>query len=247
MNELAGQEGLAGVEWDKICGPGGIKVQWAKKKLKEGEKPEGADKNWKVKGKAPAPAPQPKEEDEVAQEETKTKWRPGVWDHNASRTVVVLGLPMPGEAGSTEEAEEGDEQDGDEEKMDVDAQAESSTAPSAAKKGKQIDWKKALKQRAKKIGDVEDILFPVEMASGEQAGASQFPFKPPSLVLTCGASGSPRHHVHTPPRARPHEQAEQPRLPRRARLGSGQELVGPVSASRAVKGRRTVACSQLGL
>ncbi|GAA6041866.1 hypothetical protein NBRC10512_000543 [Rhodotorula toruloides] len=169
VNELAGQEGLAGVEWDKICGPGGIKVQWAKKKLKEGEKPEGADKNWKVKGKAPAPAPQPKEEDEVAQEETKTKWRPGVWDHNASRTVVVLGLPMPGEAGSTEEAEEGDEQDGDEEKMDVDAQAESSTAPSAAKKGKQIDWKKALKQRAKKIGDVEDILFPVEMASGEQA------------------------------------------------------------------------------
>ncbi|GEM09294.1 ribosomal processing [Rhodotorula toruloides] len=169
VSELEGQEGLAGVEWDKVCGPGGIKVQWAKKKLKEGEKPEGADKNWKIKGKAPASAaPQLKEDDEVAQEETKTKWRPDVWDHNASRTVVVLGLPLPGEAGSTEEAAEGDEQDGDEEKMDVDAQADSSTG-STTKKGKHIDWKKALRQRAKKIGDVEDVLFPVKMASGEQA------------------------------------------------------------------------------
>ena len=42
-------EGMEDVEWDKVCGRGGIKMAWAKKKLREGEEPEGGAKEKKVK------------------------------------------------------------------------------------------------------------------------------------------------------------------------------------------------------
>ncbi|TNY20075.1 ribosomal processing [Rhodotorula diobovata] len=173
VRELELQEGLEGVEWDKVCGTNGIHMSWAKKKLREGEKPEGGEKKPKKEKK---PVVAPVEGDEEAHGEAgEQKWRPGVWDHNAVRTVIVQGLPLPGEEGSTEgnegddETKEGDE--GDESKMDVDAGADDAAdadAAPAAKKGKLIDWKKALRQRAKKVGDVEDVKFPVRLASGEQ-------------------------------------------------------------------------------
>ncbi|GAA5973338.1 hypothetical protein JCM11641_003079 [Rhodosporidiobolus odoratus] len=170
LRELRSQEGLEGVEWDKLSGPSGMKMSWAKKKLREGEKPEGGDRKAARKEKKAAAPVEAAEEDEVAQEGQKSRWRPGVWDHNAPRTVVVLGLPLPGEAGSTEEAGEAEEEDEKDEKMAVDAEegepAASEAGPSKPK-GKPIDWKKALKQRAKKVGDVEDVLWPYELPSGE--------------------------------------------------------------------------------
>lgn len=246
VRELELQEGLEGVEWDKVCGTNGIHMSWAKKKLREGEKPEGGEKKPKKEKK---PVVAPVEGDEEAHGEAgEQKWRPGVWDHNAVRTVIVQGLPLPGEEGSTEgnegddETKEGDE--GDESKMDVDAGADDAAdadAAPAAKKGKLIDWKKALRQRAKKVGDVEDVKFPVRLASGEQVGAlptSPLPLSilySPLLVLL----SSPCHHVHAPPGSRPHEQDEQPRLPRRHHLGRHQELLGPLPASGSRQGRRT--------
>ena len=47
--ELEDMEGMEDVEWDKVCGRGGIKMAWAKKKLREGEEPEGGAKEKKVK------------------------------------------------------------------------------------------------------------------------------------------------------------------------------------------------------
>ncbi|GAA5872851.1 hypothetical protein JCM3774_006347 [Rhodotorula dairenensis] len=173
VRELEGQEGLEHVEWDKVCGPNGIKLQWAKKKLREGEEPEGGPKKVKKEKKPVVEAVEATEGGDDAAEATdepQRKWRPGVWDYNAPRTVVVLGLPLPGEAGSTEEdeggnaAEDEDEAEGDESKMDVEGEA----ATTPAKKGKPIDFKKALRQRARKIGDVEDVKFPYELPSGEQ-------------------------------------------------------------------------------
>ncbi|BGP37418.1 RNA recognition motif-containing protein [Rhodotorula kratochvilovae] len=170
VRELEHQEGLEGVEWDKVCGPSGIRMSWAKKKLREGEKPEGGEKK-PQKEKKEKKAPVAPVEGEDADQEEQQKWRPGLWDHNAVRTVIVQGLPLPGEEGSTEEAddEEKEKEEGDEAKMEVDAEAEDGAEAAApAKKGKLIDWKKAVKQRARKIGDVEDVKFPVRLASGEQ-------------------------------------------------------------------------------
>lgn len=174
--ELEGQEGLESVEWDKVCGPNGIKLQWAKKKLREGEEPEGGPKKVKKEKKPAAPvadeATEHGDDAGEAADEPQRKWRPGVWDHNAPRTVVVLGLPLPGEAGSTEEDGDenaGEDGEGDESKMDVENGDEEAAEPAA--KGKPIDFKKALRQRARKIGDVEDVKFPYELPSGEQAGA----------------------------------------------------------------------------
>ena len=184
VRELELQDGLEGLEWDKVTGAGGIHMSWAKKKLRDGEKPEGAAADWKEKkaekkDKVVKAAPvEGGNEDAQADE----KWRPGVWDHNAVRTVIVQGLPLPGEEGSTEvdadadaDDDKKDADDGDEAKMDVDAAADvedDGAAAGAAKKGKLIDWKKAIRQRAKKIGDLEDVKFPVRLASGEQVGAS---------------------------------------------------------------------------
>ncbi|KPV77078.1 uncharacterized protein RHOBADRAFT_52034 [Rhodotorula graminis WP1] len=180
VRELELQDGLEGLEWDKVTGAGGIHMSWAKKKLRDGEKPEGAAADWKEKKdkkdkkdkvvKAAAPV-EGGDEDEAQAEEN---WRPGVWDHNAVRTVIVQGLPLPGEEGSTEVDADDDKKDadeGDESKMDVDAGADGEgegDAAGAVKKGKLIDWKKAIRQRAKKVGDPEDVKFPVRLASGEQ-------------------------------------------------------------------------------
>lgn len=198
VNELRGQEGLQNVEWEKLTGAGGMKMSWAKKKLKDGEKPEGASADWKEK----KPKGEKKEKkpavltegDEIAAVDAADapKWRPGVWDHNAPRTVIVFGLPLPGEAGSTEEEEEDEskeeaeekqvEEKDEEEKMAVDGEegaAAEGAAPEAGPskpKGKPIDWKKALKQRAKKLGDVEDVNYPYQLPTGEIAGASHFFF-----------------------------------------------------------------------
>ncbi|GAA5885113.1 hypothetical protein JCM6882_007233 [Rhodosporidiobolus microsporus] len=170
INDMRGQEGLEAVDWDKLTGSDGMKMSWAKKKLREGEAPEGGERKKVKKEKKPVVEVAETEEGEaVAQEESKARWRPGVWDHNAPRTVVVLGLPLPGEAGSTEEDGEGDEAEEKEEKMAVDGE-DGEAAPEAGPskpKGKPIDWKKALKQRAKKIGDVEDVKFPYELPSGD--------------------------------------------------------------------------------
>ncbi|GAA5829095.1 hypothetical protein JCM11251_004123 [Rhodosporidiobolus azoricus] len=176
VNDMRGQEGLEGVDWDKIAGHDGMKMSWAKKKLREGETPEGGERKKKEKKeKKPVQEEEPKpvevaEGDEAVQEDQKSRWRPGVWDHNAPRTVVVLGLPLPGEAGSTEEDEEEDKKDEeDEEKMEVDGESGEAAleAGPSKPKGKPIDWKKALKQRAKKIGDVEDVKFPYQLPSGD--------------------------------------------------------------------------------
>lgn len=177
VRELEGQEGLEHVEWDKVCGPNGIKLQWAKKKLREGEEPEGGPKKVKKEKKPVVEAVEANQDGaEVdAADEPQRKWRPGVWDYNAPRTVVVLGLPLPGEAGSTEDdEEEGANEDADaendESKMDVETEAAAEGSATPAKKGKPIDFKKALRQRARKIGDVEDVKFPYELPSGDQGG-----------------------------------------------------------------------------
>ncbi|GAA5822358.1 hypothetical protein JCM3770_000533 [Rhodotorula araucariae] len=184
VRELELQEGLEGVDWDKVCGPNGIRMSWAKKKLREGEKPEGGEKKPK-KEKKEKPAPVAPGEGDDAEQEEQQKWRPGLWDHNAVRTVIVQGLPLPGEEGSTEDADdeakdqEENKEEGDEPKMDVDAEADGDAAAPPAKNGKLIDWKKAVRQRARKVGDVEDVKFPVRLASGEQV----------ALVIM----GTPRH------------------------------------------------------
>lgn len=197
VRELEGQEGLEHVEWDKVCGPNGIKLQWAKKKLREGEEPEGGPKKVKKEKKPVVEAVEANEDGaEVdAADEPQRKWRPGVWDYNAPRTVVVLGLPLPGEAGSTEDDEEegaNEDADGDESKMDVETEAAAEGFATPAKKGKPIDFKKALRQRARKIGDVEDVKFPYELPSGEQGGMCHF-----SSCLALTLSGSHLARLHT--------------------------------------------------
>ena len=52
VKELEDADGMDGVEWDKVCGRNGIKMAWAKKKLREGEEPE--SKPTKVKAARPA-------------------------------------------------------------------------------------------------------------------------------------------------------------------------------------------------
>ncbi|GAA5832198.1 hypothetical protein JCM3766R1_002332 [Sporobolomyces carnicolor] len=183
MRDVEGQAEMQSVDWNAICGKGTIKMSWAKKKLREGEAPEGAEKDWKkkkekkdeVKVEAPSAV---EETDAVEADESQKKWRPGLWDYNAPRTVIVQGLPLPGEEGSMEEPAGGEEDEpkADEDTMEVEASGDAEGEPSptganatvAPKKSKPVEWSKALKQRAKKIGDVEDVKFPVELASGEQ-------------------------------------------------------------------------------
>ncbi|GAA5916402.1 hypothetical protein JCM5296_005648 [Sporobolomyces johnsonii] len=171
IKELENSPEMDNVDWNAVYGKGGIKMSWAKKKLREGEAPEGGEKKKKVKKEKKEPEPAAEGEG-AAEEETQRKWRPGVWDYNAPRTVIVQGLPLPGEEGSMEEAGDDEEKkEGEEdEKMAADEDgegAEEGAKPASATRSKPIDWKKALKQRAKKIGDVEDVKFPHELPSGE--------------------------------------------------------------------------------
>ncbi|GAA5985623.1 hypothetical protein JCM5350_004113 [Sporobolomyces pararoseus] len=187
MRDVEGQTEMQNVDWNSICGKGAIKMSWAKKKLREGEAPEGAEKDWKKKKsekkeeKTIVETSTPVEAENVVEEDQpQKKWRPGLWDYNAPRTVIVQGLPLPGEEGSMEEAAEGEEEaqqaePQDENEMQVDQTTttaeggEATGSNSVVKKSsKPVDWSKALKQRAKKIGDVEEVKFPVELASGEQ-------------------------------------------------------------------------------
>ncbi|GAA5895148.1 mRNA-binding ribosome biosynthesis protein NOP4 [Sporobolomyces salmoneus] len=184
MRDVEGQTEMQNVDWNAICGKGTIKLSWAKKKLREGEAPEGAEKDWKKKKEqkveVPPTPPQAQvetpaaAEDAVEEEQPQKKWRPGLWDYNAPRTVIVQGLPLPGEEGSMEETAEEEEEESkpeaeEQDKMEVEGgEATGSNAVVAPKKSKPVDWSKALKQRAKKIGDVEEVKFPVELASGEQ-------------------------------------------------------------------------------
>ena len=187
VRDVEGQSEMQHIDWSAICGKGGVKMSWAKKKLKEGEAPEGKEADWKTKKSEKKEKKEEKKieeeaaiieetEEAVEEEQPQKKWRPGLWDYNAPRTVIVMGLPLPGEEGSMEETEEaGDEAQPEEpeEKMEVDQPADGApttgaNAVVAPRKGKPVDWSKALKQRAKKIGDVEEVKFPVELASGEQ-------------------------------------------------------------------------------
>jgi nucleolar protein 4 len=186
MRDVEGNAEMQNVDWNSICGKGTIKMSWAKKKLREGEAPEGAEKDWKKKKekketKEEAPVETPAQvvaEDAVEEEQPQKKWRPGLWDYNAPRTVIVQGLPLPGEEGSMEDEDDTKEEETDKMELEESITAvEGGDAPAAAasgsnaiapKKSKPVDWRKALKQRAKKIGDVEDVKFPVELASGEQ-------------------------------------------------------------------------------
>ncbi|GAA5924541.1 mRNA-binding ribosome biosynthesis protein NOP4 [Sporobolomyces koalae] len=185
MRDIEGQAEMQNVDWNAICGKGAVKLSWAKKKLREGEAPEGAEKDWKKKKekkKEEEPVEAAATEEAAAEEQPQKKWRPGLWDYNAPRTVIVQGLPLPGEEGSMEEtADDGEAKpETEDDKMDTEAPAAAegevegegaatgANATAAPHKSKPVDWSKALKQRAKKIGDVEDVKFPVELASGEQ-------------------------------------------------------------------------------
>lgn len=176
VRELEGQAGLEGVNWDEVCGSGGIRMSWAKKKLREGEKPEGGEKRVKKEKKGA---------DGADDEEKKP-----AWDYNAPRTVVIMGLPVQPRTDAAGDAEaEGAEEDkeaGDESAMQVDEADEGAAAEGeddGEKKGKELDWKKAIRQRARKIGEVENVRFPWRLASGEQAGAC-FPTLLNSAQLT---------------------------------------------------------------
>ncbi|SCV72435.1 BQ2448_3972 [Microbotryum intermedium] len=189
-SELENAEGLEKVDWDKLCGRDGIKMSWAKKKLKEGEEPEGPKAKKEKKEKVPKPVAvddAEKSEEQEVEFEQAPRWRPGVFDHAASRSVVVQGIPTEADREKLRaaKAKKNDEMDVDEEadanaerggekddeattKAD-DEEAAGEDGDDAVDSGKAVDWKKALKQKAKKSGDVEDVKWPVVLPSGETA------------------------------------------------------------------------------
>ncbi|KAI5481162.1 hypothetical protein MNV49_005597 [Pseudohyphozyma bogoriensis] len=172
LKDLEGAEGTEGIEWDKVCGKNGIKMDWAKKKLKEGEEPEGGAKKKKEK----------KERKDVGEEgeegERKPHSRYVPYDHNASRTVIVMGIPLPltedekaakkaekDEKMKVDGEEEDEKEEDDEEEKEEGGDEEEHVDEET---GKPIDWKKALRQKAKKTsGEVEDLQWPVKLPSGE--------------------------------------------------------------------------------
>lgn len=175
---MEGAEGLENVEWDKLCGRDGMKMGWAKKKLKEGEVAEGPKEKREKKPKVEKPIPE-----DVEEEERQPKWRPGVFDHAAARTVIVQGIPLPlteeeiaaeKAAKSAKMDVDGEEEDGEkEDEKEEEAEAkegEDGEGDGEGESGKAIDWKKAIKQKAKKSGDVEDVQWPVLLPSGESVG-----------------------------------------------------------------------------
>ncbi|KAK4701504.1 nucleolar protein 4, partial [Phenoliferia sp. Uapishka_3] len=187
VKELEDAEGMEGVEWDKVCGRNGIKMAWAKKKLKEGEEPE-----VKPKTKIAKPEREKKEKVETVVRE-KREWidydaegappRPAhAFDHASSRTVIIQGIPIPltaEEKAAKKAKKEADaaarmEVDGDDEEKAAE-EPEEADEEVDAETGKPVDWKKALKQKAKKIGELEDVQWPVLLASGESVGIIVLP------------------------------------------------------------------------
>lgn len=188
IKELEETEGMEGVEWDKVCGRGGIKMGWAKKKLREGEEPE---------GKVEKPVKEKKVKKVEVKETTEVEGKPerewidydaedapprplGAFDHAASRTVIVQGIVLPlteeelaaktlrketAKAAMDVDGEDSDDEDEAEEEAAGDDEE-------GAEKGKPIDWKKVIKQKAKKTGEVEDVNWPVLLPSGETVGMS---------------------------------------------------------------------------
>lgn len=178
VKDMEGAEGLENVEWDKLCGRDGMKMGWAKKKLKEGEVAEGPKEKREKKPKVERAVPE-----DVEEEERQPKWRPGIFDHAAARTVIVQGIPLPlteeeiaaekaakaakmDVDGEDEDGEKEDEKEEEEEAKD----GEDGEGEDEGESGKAVDWKKAIKQKAKKSGDVEDVKWPVVLPSGESVG-----------------------------------------------------------------------------
>lgn len=189
--ELEGTEGLENVDWAALCDKDGMKMQWAKKKLKEGEEPQGKTPSSKArKEKKARVAPVEGEDGTAAPEEIEEdatqhrKWRPGVFDYNAPRTVIVQGLPVPlteaelaakAESGAMDVDEDHKRSESDGEptaEVDDEKENDAEAGEGDASNGKAVDWKKALKQKAKKTGDVEDVKWPFVLPSGETVGES---------------------------------------------------------------------------
>lgn len=177
LKSLEGVEGAEGIEWDKICGRGGVKLGWAKKKLREGEVAE------------PSAAAARFDRAKVDKSGTNNiamgerKERPVTatgYDKEGSRTVIVQGIfDRPDEplVASTTEVVEGEEEEAVEEdggegedKMEEDAAEEGAEVAAPAGTPKEIDWKKVIKQKAKKWGDIEAVNYPVVLPSGETVG-----------------------------------------------------------------------------
>lgn len=244
-------EGMEDVEWDKVCGRGGVKMAWAKKKLREGEEPEGGVKEKQVKV---VKVKKERPVGEVKEERERREWidydaedappRPaGAFDRAASRTVIVQGIPVPltDEERAAKKAKK--EAEG---AMDVDeegAEKADDDDEEGEEEGKPIDWKKVLKQKAKKTGDVEEVQWPVLLSSGEVVGA----FSLASLAAITRLTLGPRSHYpppHPSHRARTHEEAQQPRLQGSRHQRLRQEFLGSRPAPRSRQGWRTSRRSQ---
>lgn len=187
VKELEGMEGMENVEWDKVCGRGGIKMGWAKKKLKEGEEPEGPapgvkrerEKKNKVVKEKVEEAPQREKREWIDYDAEGAPPRPlGAFDHSASRTVIIQGIPtieeeeMAAEKAKKAKEEKDAEGSDDESEYEKEEEEKEEEGDDAHVPGKAVDWKKALKQKAKKSGDVEDVQWPVVLSSGETVGSS---------------------------------------------------------------------------
>ena len=176
-------EGAEGIEFDKVCGRGGVKMDWAKKKLKEGEEPEGGVK---LKKEKKVKVEKPKKEwiDYDAEDAPPRPVSTGGFDHEGSRTVIVQGLTVPlteeeiaeAKLKKAEARKSQMEVDGEEPEEEVEEEKEEEEEKDeddeTATPGKAVDWKKALKQKAKKWGDVELVTWPVVLASSETVGTS---------------------------------------------------------------------------
>lgn len=175
IKELEEMEGMEDVEWEKLCGRNGIKMGWAKKKLREGEEPE-------VKEKVVKPVREKKVVVEAPVEEGKERreWidydaegappRPvGTFDRTASRTVIIQGIPAP-----LTEADILAKKEAKEKAMEVDTEGEQGETKeeevAGEEDGKPIDWKKVLKQKVRKTGEIEEVSWPVVLSSGETVG-----------------------------------------------------------------------------
>jgi len=189
LKALEHSEGLEGIEWDKVCGRAGVKMSWAKKKLKEGEEAEKPKK----KEKALKPAKAAAGDEGEAEEEAKApRWRPGVFDYNAPRTVIIQGIPTKEELeavkvakaaakeaaraekakkmdvdGSDDDSDDSDDDNDNDKPAAVATEGEGEGVENEEAEGKALDWKKAIKQKAKKVGEVEDVQYPVVLPSGE--------------------------------------------------------------------------------
>ena len=184
---IEGIEGAEGIEFDKVCGRGGVKMDWAKKKLKEGEEPEGGVKLKKEKKPKVEKIVKEKKEwiDYDAEDAPPRPQSANGFDYEGSRTVIVQGLTVPlteeeiiaaklkkAEAKKSQMEVDGVEPEEEEEEKEEEVEEEKDDDDETVTPGKAVDWKKALKQKAKKWGDVESVTWPVVLASGETVGAS---------------------------------------------------------------------------